>query len=304
VSERTIGRSSTAQLELAQARMLPDPGAPVPVRRRRWRGPVSGAALAAVIVAAWWFVLSQQGSVPELAEIVERTARFAGDLLGVGSTGTPDYAEAASWWGVGGLAVDTVVMSVLAAGLAGLGALGTIAFAARSLTVGEFGTGGWLGRQVYLLARGLHVLARSVPEVVWALLIVFLVPPGVLAGALALALHDLGVMGRLGADVVDDLDRAPLRALRATGAGKLALLAYGVLPQALPQLVTFLLYRWEVIIRASVVVGFITGAGLGYQLRLDLSFRDWTHLTLVLLGYVLLVWVVDAASALLRRLAW
>lgn len=75
-----------------------------------------------------------------------------------------------------------------------------------------------------------------------------------------------------------------------TGAGRLALLAYGVLPQALPQLVTFLLYRWEVIIRASVVVGFITGAGLGYQLRLDLSFRDWTDLELVLACYVLLVW--------------
>lgn len=293
----------SARLELAQAGVLPAPGRRAPGRRRRSGGPAFGIGLAAVIVAAWAFVLSRQGSVPDLPEILERTARFAGDLLGLDATGTPDYAEAAGWWGVGRLAVDTVVMSVLAAGLAGTGALATIAFAARSLTIGEFGAGGRLGRPVYLLARGMHVLARSVPEVVWALLIVFLVPPGVLAGALALALHDLGVMGRLGADVVDDLDRAPLRALRATGAGKLALLAYGVLPQALPQLVTFLLYRWEVIIRASVVVGFITGAGLGYQLRLDLSFRDWTHLALVLLCYVLLVWMVDAASALLRRLA-
>lgn len=293
----------SARLELAQAGVLPTPDRRSPGRRRRSGGAAFGIGLAAVIVAAWSFVLSRQGSVPDLPEILERTARFAGDLLGLDAPGTPDYAEAAGWWGVGRLAVDTVVMSVLAAGLAGTGALGTIAFAARSLTIGEFGTGGRLGRPVYLLARGMHVLARSVPEVVWALLIVFLVPPGVLAGALALALHDLGVMGRLGADVVDDLDRAPLRALRATGAGKLALLAYGVLPQALPQLVTFLLYRWEVIIRASVVVGFITGAGLGYQLRLDLSFRDWTHLALVLLCYVLLVWTVDAASALLRRLA-
>jgi hypothetical protein len=60
------------------------------------------------------------------------------------------------------------------------------------------------------------------------------------------------------------------------GTGRLGLLAYGVLPQVLPQLVTFLLYRWEVIVRSSIVVGFITGAGLGYQLRLDLSFRRWT----------------------------
>jgi phosphonate transport system permease protein len=201
------------------------------------------------------------------------------------------------------LALETVAMSVLAAGLAGLGALATIAFAARSLTVGEFGSGRPLARGSFLAARGLHVVTRSVPEVVWALLLVFLVQPGVLAGALALALHDVGVMGRLGSDVVDDLDRAPLRSLRAAGAGKLALLAYGVLPQALPQLVTYLLYRWEVIVRASVVVGFITAGGLGYQLRLDLSFRRWTDVALVLLAYVLLVWTVDVVSSLLRRLA-
>lgn len=292
-----------ARLELAQARVLPAPGRR---RTRPRRGPGGlgfGAALAAVTIAAWVFVLQREGDVPDLVEIVERTAGFAADLIGVGSTQPPAYAEAASWRVAGTLVLDTVVMSVLAAGLAGAGALATIAFAARSLTIGEFGTGRSLGRPLYLLARGLHVLARSVPELVWALLIVFFVPPGVVAGALALALHDLGVMGRLGADVIDDLDRAPLRALRAAGAGRLALLAYGVLPQALPQLVTFLLYRWEVIIRATVVVGFITGAGLGYQLRLDLSFRDWTDLALVLLCYVLLVWVVDAVSALLRRLA-
>jgi phosphonate transport system permease protein len=293
-----------ARLELAQARVLPAPGGRGRTRRGGSGGLGLGAGLAAVAVLAWVFVLGQEGSaVPGPAEILERGARFAGDLLGIGTPEPPAYTRAESWAAVGWLALDTVVMSVLAAGLAGVGALATMAFAARSLTVGEFGAGSRLGRPVYLLFRGLHVLTRSVPELVWALLIVFLVPPGVLAGALALALHDVGVMGRLGADVIDDIERAPLRTLRAGGAGRVSLLAYGVLPQALPQLVTFLLYRWEVIIRASVVVGFITGAGLGYQLRLDLSFRHWTDLALVLLCYVLLVWAVDAVSGVLRRLA-
>ena len=98
-------------------------------------------------------------------------------------------------------------MSVLAAGLAALGALATIAPASRSLTVGEFGSGGLLARLSWWSARGLHVVLRSVPEVVWALLLVFLLQPGIVAGALALAVHDLGVMGRLGSDVVDDLER-------------------------------------------------------------------------------------------------
>lgn len=296
--------SEDVRLELAQARVLPTPQDGGRPGRRGSGGAGLVAAFVAVVVLAWVFVLAQQGSgIPGPAEIVERAARFTVDLLGIGSQEPPAYTSAASWRAVGGLALDTVVMSVLAAGLAGIGALATMAFAARSLTVGEFGVRNRLGWPVYLLFRGLHVLTRSVPELVWALLIVFLVPPGVLAGALALALHDVGVMGRLGADVIDDLDRAPLRTLRAGGAGRLALLAYGVLPQALPQLVTFLLYRWEVIIRASVVVGFITGAGLGYQLRLDLSFRHWTDLALVLACYVLLVWGVDAVSGVLRRLA-
>ena len=293
--------TSDVDLEVAQARVLP---APVrrPRRRRGWTRLALGLLL--VTVAAWTVVLGQDGSpVPEAATVADRTVGFVGDLLGVGREATPAFLDPASLRTVAGLALQTAVMSVLAAGLAGLGALATIAFAARSLTVGELGSGRLPARLCFLAARGLHVVTRSVPEVVWALLLVFTLRPGVVAGALALALHDLGVMGRLGSDVIDDLDRAPLRSLRAAGAGKLALLAYGVLPQALPQLVTFLLYRWEVIVRASVVVGFITAGGLGYQLRLDLSFRRWTDVALVLLAYVLLVWAVDAVSSLLRRLA-
>ena len=297
---------TTTATRIEQAHAGP---APTPVRHpRRGRSPArawsaSGGAVV-LVVAAWAFVLSTEASpLPSLAEVLDRAARFGGDLLGVGRESPPAFRQVESWKRVGALAVDTVVMSVLATGLAGLGALATVAGASRSLTVGEFGPGGALGWTVHLLARGLHTLTRSVPEVVWALLVVFSLRPGVLAGAIALALHELGVLGRLGADVADSLDRGPLRALRASGAGRTALLFYGVLPQALPQLVTFLLYRWEVVVRASVVVGFITGAGLGFALRLDLSFRRWTDVTLVLLAYVLLVWSVDLTSSLLRRLA-
>lgn len=297
--------STVARLE--QTLAGPPPPAPPPARRRPvgraggW-GLIAGGL--ALVVAAWTVVLGTESApLLSLGEVLRRAASFGGDLLGVGRDAPAAYTQAESWRRVAGLALDTVVMSVLAVGLAGLGALATLAAAARSLTVGEFGRGGPGGWAVYLLARGFHTVTRSVPEVVWALLVVFTVRPGVLAGALALALHEVGVLGRLGSDVADSLDRGPLRALRSTGAGRTALLFYGVLPQALPQLVTLLLYRWEVVVRASVVVGFITAAGLGFALRLDLSFRRWTDVALVLLAYVLLVWTVDLLSALLRRLA-
>ncbi len=257
------------------------------------------------VVAAWWFVLAQAtGPLPTPATVLGRTAAFIGNLLGAATDAPPAYAQLERWVDMSGLVFDTLVMSVLAMGLAGAGALVSIGSASRLMMVGDVGTRRQvLGRAVLLLTRGTHAVLRSVPELIWAMLIVFVLRPGILAGAIALALHELGVLGRLGSDVLDDLDPAPLRSLRSAGAGSPQLLMYGALPQVLPQLVTYLLYRWEIVIRATVVVGFITGAGLGHQLRLSLSFRRWTEVALVLLLYVLIVWVVEAIASWLRRLA-
>lgn len=255
----------------------------------------------AVVVAAWWFVLAQAtGAVPGPAEILQRVGRFAADLAGAGRETTPAYADPDQWWAIRDAIVDTVVMSVLAVGFAGSFALATIGPASR---VSAIGSGSRLGRIVRAVTRGVHAVLRAVPELVWALLVVFLLRPGLLAGALALAIHEAGVLGRLGSDVVDDVDRRSLAALRSTGARDQQVLLYGVLPQVLPQLVGFLLYRWEVVIRATVVVGFVTGSGLGHQLRMALSFRRWTEVALVLLAYVLLVWAVEGVAVALRRLA-
>jgi phosphonate transport system permease protein len=289
-------------LELAQARVLPDPARDT--GRRPLRGRTLALGLLTVTATAWALVLSQPGTpLPGLAELADRTIRLLAAFAGARQEAPPAYADPGRLRHVAGLALDTVVMSVLATGLAALAALVTIGPAARSLAAEATGSARRPRGVVLVAVRALHVLTRSVPELVWALLVVFLVRPGNLAGALALAVHELGVLGRLGADVIDDLDRAPLRTLAAGGAGKAATVAYGVLPQALPHLITLLLYRWEVTIRATVVVGFVTAAGLGHQLRLDLSFRRWTDVALVLVAYVVLVWTVDAMSSALRRLA-
>ena len=81
------------------------------------------------------------------------------------------------------------------------------------------------------------------------------------------------------------------------------MLLYAVLPQVLPQLLTFLLYRWEVVIRTTVVVGFVAASGLGREFRLSMSFFQYDRVTLLLICYLLLVVGVDLASAGLRRLA-
>ena len=262
---------------------------------------VSTLLLFVMVAASWERVLTQDGSGPGLlsAEAWRRAGVFVSDLVGANEPGSPAFLTWDSWREALRLAGDTLVMSVLAAGLAAAGALATVAFGASNLA----GRGSLAGRVLVATTRTVYVITRAVPELAWALIVVFVFSPGVLAGAVALAIHNFGVLGRLGAEIVEDIDPAPVESLRTSGAGRVQLLVYGVLPQVIPQFVTFLLYRWEVIIRTSMVVGLVAAAGLGYQFRLDLSFFRYSDVALLLIVYVLLVWAADLASIGLRRLA-
>lgn len=253
-----------------------------------------------IVVASWARVMTEDASGPSLfsSEAWERASNFAKKLTGSG-VDEPAFTKWDEWRDAFKLARQTLVMSVLAAGMAGAGVLVSVSFAASNLS----GRSTVVGRGVVYVVRAVYVLTRSVPELVWALIVVFVLSPGILAGAVALAIHNFGVLGRLGVEIVEDIDRAPIEALRSSGAGRVQLFFYGVLPQVLPQFVTFLLYRWEVIIRTSVVVGLVAVAGLGYQFRLDLAFFRYTDVALLLIVYVLLVWLADIASIGLRRLA-
>jgi phosphonate transport system permease protein len=153
------------------------------------------------------------------------------------------------------------------------------------------------------LLRVFFAFSRAVPELVWAMLIVFVVSPGILAGALALAVHNYGILAKLMGEVVENIDPRPARALRAAGASGPQMLLYGVLPQVLPQFLTYLLYRWEVIIRTTVVVGLVATGGLGLDLRLRMSFRHFDDVGLILFVYLVMVLGVDIVAAGFRRLA-
>lgn len=161
--------------------------------------------------------------------------------------------------------------------------------AARALRIGVYG----LGKAV------LNVL-RTVPEIVWALIFVFMVGLGPFPGVLALGFHTGGVLGKLFGEVLEDVDPRPLEALQATGASRLRILVYGVLPQALPQFASYALYRWEVNIRAAAMMGFVGAGGLGQRIHVAISlFHEHQLLTLILAIYVI-VTLVDALSAYLR----
>jgi phosphonate transport system permease protein len=198
---------------------------------------------------------------------------------------------------------QTLALATLAMVLAsGGGAL--LAFpAARGFWVmGEGGGARRLGGlALVVLTRGVLLLCRAIPASVWALLMLFVFFPGLLPGALALGVYTLGVLGRLMAELIEDLDDRPLRALWALGASGPHVLAYGVLPRTLPGFVSYGVYRWEVCTRETVIVGVVGAAGLGRLLAEQLSNFDYPGVLTTVLFYIGLTVVVDWIGAAARR---
>jgi len=146
----------------------------------------------------------------------------------------------------------------------------------------------------------LNVL-RSIPELVWAALLLISAGLGPLAGTLALALHTTGVLGRLFAEAIENAPRAPAFALRTQGIGEGRVFIYATLPQILPQLLSYTLYRWENNIRAAAVLGVVGGGGLGQMLAFHMGLFQMRETSSVLLAMMGLVALVDLLSYLMRR---
>lgn len=272
-------------------------------RRRATRGGtgwLAAAAILALVVWSWTGARVDVGSLlsPEgLGQIRTYVGRlFPPDL----STGTLRDA------GLG--AVETFAISLVGSVLSVVIALPMSLFITRTVlfegVLYEDGRLGPLSRTVRLAAYaiGKTVLAvlRTIPEIVWALIFVFMVGLGPFPGVLALGFHTGGVLGKLFGEALEDVDPRPIEALQSTGASRLRILLYGFLPQALPQFVSYALYRWEVNIRAAAIMGFVGAGGLGQRIHVAISlFHEHQLLTLILTIYVM-VTLVDALSAYLR----
>jgi phosphonate transport system permease protein len=146
----------------------------------------------------------------------------------------------------------------------------------------------------------LNVL-RSIPELVWASILLVAAGLGPFAGTLALAAHTSGVLGRLFADSLENAEPLAEATLRTNGAAPLAAFFYTTLPQTLPQMLSYTLYRWENNIRAAAVLGVVGAGGLGGMLKYHLSLFQMQNAATVVIAMLLLVALVDAVSFALRR---
>jgi phosphonate transport system permease protein len=143
---------------------------------------------------------------------------------------------------------------------------------------------------------------RSVPELMWAALLLIAAGLGPFAGTLALGLHTAGVLGRLFAEAIENAPQGPAFALRVRGVPEGRVFLHATLPQVLPQLLSYALYRWENNIRAAAVLGVVGAGGLGQMLAYHLGLFHMAETGSVLAAMIVLVAIVDVGSYLARRL--
>jgi len=181
-----------------------------------------------------------------------------------------------------------------------MSALGTLLAAVLGLCL-ALPASGRFGPLVRRAVRSIQNILRAVPELVWASILLISAGLGPFAGTLALAVHTTGVLGRLFAEALENGSPLPEAALRNNGVSPVAAFLYATLPQTIPQMLSYTLYRWENNIRAAAILGVVGAGGLGQLLKYHLSLFQMEQAATVILAMLLLVALVDAASFWLRR---
>ena len=193
---------------------------------------------------------------------------------------------------------ETLAMSVLGTLLAALAGLALALPASHPPTQhAALAPAGWAKTPTRWLLNAL----RSIPELVWAALLLISAGLGPFAGTLALAAHTTGVLGRLFAEALENAPPGPADALRVHGVPAGRVFGYATLPQVLPQLLSYTLYRWENNIRAAAVLGVVGAGGLGQLLAFHMGLFHMQKTATILGAMLLMVAVVDAASHVSRR---
>jgi ABC-type phosphate/phosphonate transport system permease subunit len=257
-----------------------------------------------LIVSSWIYIFIGENS-DFFGLFSEKNAEYAkkffGGMLGIGQEKVA-FTEEESWKTAIKLTFETLQMSIMAIGFSTIVMVLTVIPAARNVADGSLTlTKKWYRWILFGIIRVSYIFSRAVPELLWAMIIVFIIKPGILPGAIALALHNFGILGKLCAEVIEDLDSRPVRNLSSSGASSGQLFLYGVIPAVMPQFLSYILYRWEVIMRTTIVVGFVGAGGLGQQFKLSMSYFDYTFITLLLVCYLVLVFIADFFSEASRK---
>ena len=252
------------------------------IERRGWRrsGIQVGLVFLAVLFCAW---LTDLLDVQRMSDGIPAIGTLLTEMF------PPDFTEVESWVRP---MIDTIAMSIAGTALSIVLSLPLGVLAARNTTPNP---------TVYRIARGILNVFRSIPELIMGIVFVAAVGFGALPGVLALGLHSIGMVGKFFSEAIEHSHEAPVEAVRAAGANQIQVITHGILPQVMPQFADVAMYRWEYNFRASTVMGMVGAGGIGLELMASLRLMQYNECFAILLTILVMVTIVDALSAVLRK---
>jgi len=195
------------------------------------------------------------------------------------------------------LLLETIFMALMAT----LFAI-PIAFSLSFLAARNLATGPWR-RGIYTILRVVLSIMRSIEPIVWAIIFIIIVTPrrAPFAGVLALWIHSISDLTKLYSERLESIDQGPVEAITATGASRLQVILYGIVPQILNPYLSFTLYRWDINVRMATVIGVVGGGGIGQMLYQYIRLHYWERAAVLIVLVILTVWVMDYTSSKLRQ---
>ncbi|MEN8241817.1 MAG: phosphonate ABC transporter, permease protein PhnE [Chloroflexota bacterium] len=192
--------------------------------------------------------------------------------------------------------IETIFIGMMATAFGIVLALPFSFLAARNLM-----SGSWVTVAIYFLVRTFLNIVRSIEPLIWAIIFVLVVGLGPFAGILALSIHSIAALGKLYSESIESIDPGPIEAVQATGANWVQTIAFAVVPQIIPPFVSFTIYRWDINIRMSTIIGFVGGGGIGYLLSQWINKTDFEAAGIAVWFIAVTVAILDYVSAEIRK---
>jgi phosphonate transport system permease protein len=197
---------------------------------------------------------------------------------------------------ISGAMMETIFMALLATLLGFVIAFPISFLGARNL-MGK----GPIGWAIYTLTRAFFNIFRSVEVLIWAIIFAVWVSFGPFAGVIALAIHTVAALGKLYSEQVESIDPGPVEAMTAVGARRWQIIIYGIIPQIIPSFMAFTMYRWDINVRMSTIIGLVGGGGIGRMLFYYKNELDWEKVGAVVIAIIAVVWTMDYISGRVRE---
>jgi phosphonate transport system permease protein len=192
--------------------------------------------------------------------------------------------------------IETIFLGMMATVFGIILSIPVSFLASRNLMAGS-----WFTMAIYYVVRTILNIVRSIEPLIWAILAITVVGLGPFAGIIALTVHSVAALGKLYSEAIENIDPGPIEAIQATGATRLQTIAYAVVPQMIPPFVSFSIYRWDINVRMSTVIGLVGGGGIGFLLTQYIRLLDYRSAGIAVWFIAITVATLDYISAEIRQ---